>query len=85
MCGIAGYSLSLESRVDRTLAAQALLAGIDAGNRDRESLNEFLSTYSAEGVSKEQGWTEEGEPRSGSVWAYTVRGGEIVALDEIAS
>src|SRR5438034_2730674 len=28
MCGIAGYSLSLRSGVDRTLAAQALLAGI---------------------------------------------------------
>jgi glucosamine 6-phosphate synthetase-like amidotransferase/phosphosugar isomerase protein len=28
MCGIAGYSLSGDSRVDRTLAAQALLAGI---------------------------------------------------------
>jgi glucosamine--fructose-6-phosphate aminotransferase (isomerizing) len=28
MCGIAGYSLSPESAVDRTLAAQALLAGI---------------------------------------------------------
>jgi glutamine---fructose-6-phosphate transaminase (isomerizing) len=28
MCGIAGYSLDPESRVDRTLAAQALLAGI---------------------------------------------------------
>jgi glucosamine 6-phosphate synthetase-like amidotransferase/phosphosugar isomerase protein len=28
MCGIAGYSLSDESRVDRRLAAQALLAGI---------------------------------------------------------
>jgi glucosamine 6-phosphate synthetase-like amidotransferase/phosphosugar isomerase protein len=28
MCGIAGYSLSQESRVDRTLAAQALLAAI---------------------------------------------------------
>jgi glucosamine 6-phosphate synthetase-like amidotransferase/phosphosugar isomerase protein len=28
MCGIAGYSLSSESTVDRTLAAQALLAGI---------------------------------------------------------
>jgi glucosamine 6-phosphate synthetase-like amidotransferase/phosphosugar isomerase protein len=28
MCGIAGYSLSHESSVDRTLAAQALLAGI---------------------------------------------------------
>ena len=28
MCGIAGYSLSATSRVERTLAAQALLAGI---------------------------------------------------------
>ena len=28
MCGIAGYSLSPDSTVDRTLAAQALLAGI---------------------------------------------------------
>src|SRR5687768_4116313 len=28
MCGIAGYSLSDATRVDRTLAAQALLAGI---------------------------------------------------------
>src|SRR5881392_116599 len=28
MCGIAGYSLTAESRIDRTLAAQALLAGI---------------------------------------------------------
>src|SRR5205823_4400882 len=28
MCGIAGYSLSLRSRLDRTLAAQSLLAGI---------------------------------------------------------
>src|SRR5262249_59834483 len=28
MCGIAGYSLSHRSEVDRTLAAQALLAGI---------------------------------------------------------
>ena len=28
MCGIAGYSLSSGSRVDRTLVAQALLAGI---------------------------------------------------------
>jgi glucosamine 6-phosphate synthetase-like amidotransferase/phosphosugar isomerase protein len=28
MCGIAGYSLSPESSVDRTLSAQALLAGI---------------------------------------------------------
>jgi len=28
MCGIAGYSLQRASRIDRTLAAQALLAAI---------------------------------------------------------
>ena len=28
MCGIAGYSLGTGSRLDRTLVAQALLAGI---------------------------------------------------------
>lgn len=34
MCGIAGYSLSPESSVDRTLAAQALLAGISERGAD---------------------------------------------------
>jgi glutamine phosphoribosylpyrophosphate amidotransferase len=28
VCGIAGYSFSVESRADRTVAARALLAGI---------------------------------------------------------
>src|SRR5690242_21360987 len=28
LCGIAGYSLGLDSRIDRTVAARALLAGI---------------------------------------------------------
>jgi glucosamine 6-phosphate synthetase-like amidotransferase/phosphosugar isomerase protein len=34
MCGIAGYSLSAESEVPRTLAAQALLAGISERGAD---------------------------------------------------
>src|SRR3954451_16432281 len=34
MCGIAGYSLSARSAVDRTLAAQALLAAIDERGAD---------------------------------------------------
>ena len=34
MCGIAGFSLSSESSVDRTLAAQALLAGISERGAD---------------------------------------------------
>jgi hypothetical protein len=39
MCGIAGYSLSSCSAVDRTLAAQSLLAGIAEARRcDRGQL-----------------------------------------------
>jgi glucosamine 6-phosphate synthetase-like amidotransferase/phosphosugar isomerase protein len=34
MCGIAGYSLSPDSQVERTLAAQALLAGISERGAD---------------------------------------------------
>jgi glucosamine 6-phosphate synthetase-like amidotransferase/phosphosugar isomerase protein len=34
MCGIAGYSLNASSRVNRTLAAQALLAGISERGAD---------------------------------------------------
>ena len=34
MCGIAGYSLSPESSVNRTLSAQALLAGIPERGAD---------------------------------------------------
>ena len=34
MCGIAGYSLSRESSANRTLAAQALLAGISERGAD---------------------------------------------------
>jgi len=38
MCGIAGYSLSPESTVERTLAAQALLAGISERGADAVGL-----------------------------------------------
>ena len=34
MCGIAGYSLSLDASIDRTLAARALLAGISERGAD---------------------------------------------------
>jgi glucosamine 6-phosphate synthetase-like amidotransferase/phosphosugar isomerase protein len=49
MCGIAGYSLSPDSSVDRTLAAQALLAGIadrgaDAVGYAYRALGEGFST-----------------------------------------
>ena len=48
MCGIAGYSLSAASAVDRTLAAQALLAGIAERGADAVGY-----AYSANGGSVE--------------------------------
>src|ERR671933_426166 len=38
MCGIAGYSLSSDSSVDRTVAARALLAGISVPPEARQLL-----------------------------------------------
>jgi branched-chain amino acid transport system substrate-binding protein len=64
-------------------AAKALLAGIDAGNTTRGALNTFLGSYRAQGVSKAVGWDAKGEPTSGVVWAYRVKGGKIVADRQI--
>ena len=50
MCGIAGYSLKVDARIDRTLAAQALLAGIaergaDAVGYAHRSHGEVVSVH----------------------------------------
>ncbi len=50
MCGIAGYSLKVDARIDRTLAAQALLAGIaergaDAVGYAHRSAGEAVSVH----------------------------------------
>jgi len=54
VCGIAGYSLSSESEVDRTLAAQALLAGISERGADAVGYA-FLSEEGGIDVSKLRG------------------------------
>ena len=51
---------------------------IEAGNTDRKSILEFLSTLDAPGVTKTLAWDEQGEVTDKSVYAYTVKGGAIV-------
>jgi len=52
MCGIAGYSLDPDSRVDRTLAAQALLAGI--AERGADAVGYAQSAGSGVTIHKQQ-------------------------------
>src|SRR4051795_1459567 len=54
MCGIAGYSLSPESSVDRTLAAQALLAGIAERGADAVGYAHRATGVSAATVIKQR-------------------------------
>lgn len=64
-------------------AANVFLDGITEGNTDRESLNEWINDYDAEGITKNISFDENGEPAEVSVWAYVVENGEIVADQEI--
>jgi glucosamine 6-phosphate synthetase-like amidotransferase/phosphosugar isomerase protein len=54
MCGIAGYSLKSEARVDRTLAAQALLAGIAERGADAVGYAHRASGVAAATVIKQR-------------------------------
>ena len=49
MCGIAGYSVGTESQIDRTLAAQALLAGI-ADSMFGQGAEGFATLVSVTGI-----------------------------------
>ncbi|GIE96957.1 branched chain amino acid ABC transporter substrate-binding protein [Paractinoplanes rishiriensis] len=65
-------------------AANILLAGIKAGNTTREKLETFVDGYTGQGVTTTFKFQENGEiaPESVAVWAYTVKGGQIVAVEE---
>jgi branched-chain amino acid transport system substrate-binding protein len=66
-------------------AANILLAGIKAGKTTRESLLEFVKGYSGEGVAATYKFVEGGEldPAQVKVWAYKVKGGQVVPDQEI--
>ncbi len=59
-------------------SATAFLLAIADGKTDRKSILEFLKTLSAPGVTKELAWDDTGEVKDKSVYAYIVKGGEIV-------
>lgn len=61
-------------------AANAFLAAIAAGKQDRKSINDFLKTYDAPGVTKQIKWDDKGEVAGSAVYAYKVDGGKIAAL-----
>jgi branched-chain amino acid transport system substrate-binding protein len=65
-------------------AANILLAGIKAGNTTREKLETFVDGYSGQGVTTSFKFEENGEIAAAAVhvWAYTVKGGKIVAVEE---
>lgn len=64
-------------------AANVFLAAIKAGKTSSADMMSFISSYSAQGVTKNVKFDAKGEPAEVSVWAYKVSGGKIVADQEI--
>ena len=65
-------------------AANVFLDGIAEGITDREEMNEFVSNYDAEGVSKNVSFDENGESEEIPIWSYEVKNGEFVPLEQLA-
>jgi branched-chain amino acid transport system substrate-binding protein len=65
-------------------AANILLQGIKAGNTTREKLETFVDGYTGEGVTTKFKFQANGDidPSAVAVWAYTVKAGQIVALEK---
>ena len=65
-------------------AANVFLDGIAEGITDRAEMNEFVSNYDAEGVSKHISFDENGESEEIPIWSYEVKNGEFVPLKQLA-
>lgn len=64
-------------------AAGVFLAAIADGNTTRSDINDFVTSYEGDGITKSIKFDDTGESEEIVVWAYTVEGGEIVADQEI--
>ncbi|HWJ08174.1 MAG TPA: branched-chain amino acid ABC transporter substrate-binding protein [Nocardioides sp.] len=64
-------------------AANIFLDGIGEGIDNREDMLEFVNDYDKQGVTKQLKFDDKGEPADVHVYAYTVKGGAIVAEGEI--
>jgi branched-chain amino acid transport system substrate-binding protein len=64
-------------------AANIFLDGVADGIDNREDMLSFVNEYDEPGITKQLNFDETGEPSEVHVYAYTVKGGEIVAEGEI--
>ncbi len=64
-------------------AANIFLDGIAEGIDNREDLLAFVNEYDEPGITKQLKFDDKGEPADVHVYAYTVKGGEIVPEGEI--
>ena len=64
-------------------AANVFLNGIKAGKTARKDMNDYVSAYDKPGVTKQVKFDDKGEVTDKVVWAYKVKGGQIVADQEI--
>lgn len=58
-------------------AANIFLAGVDAGKTSKQDMNEFIGSYSADGVSGPIAFDENGDIEQSVIWAYKVTGGKL--------
>jgi branched-chain amino acid transport system substrate-binding protein len=66
-------------------SANTFLAAIQAGKTTRKDINDFLKTYTGQGITKTIKWDDTGEIAKENivVWAYDVKAGKIVEDQEI--
>jgi len=58
-------------------AANIFLAGLDAGKADPQALNDFIGSYSGDGVSGPIAFDSKGDVKESTIWAYTVKNGKL--------
>lgn len=65
-------------------AANVFLDGIADGVKDRAAMNDYVNGYDKDGITKHVKFTENGESSEIPIWLYKVKGGEYVAVKQLA-
>ena len=58
-------------------AANIFLAGLEAGKTSHTDMNEFIDSYTGDGVSGPIAFDDKGDIKSTTIYAYPVKGGKI--------
>jgi branched-chain amino acid transport system substrate-binding protein len=65
-------------------AANVFLNGIADGITDRVKMNDYVSSYDKDGITKHIKFDAKGESAEIPIWAYEVKDGQIVKLKQLA-